>query len=40
MVQIDELLKMEEYNIYPYTDLSSDRLSELVEYLSEENIDL
>ncbi|WP_170313621.1 DUF5071 domain-containing protein [Lacrimispora amygdalina] len=40
MERIDELLKMEEYNIYLYTNLSLDRLTELAKYFSEENIDL
>lgn len=40
MARIDELLKMEEYNIYFYTNLNLERLSELAKYLSEENIDL
>ncbi|MTK06704.1 MAG: DUF5071 domain-containing protein [Hungatella sp.] len=40
MAQIDELLKMNEYNIYLNANISSERLNELANYLSEENIDL
>ena len=40
ITRIDELLKIEEYNIYLYTNIKSEKLSELAKYLSEDNIDL
>lgn len=40
MSQIDELLKMEQYNIYLYKSLDRDKLDELAECFSKENVDL